>query len=147
MPLLDDIKNKHDFLLAILIQNCLHAKNSARVSAVKQGAYVEFKDDKTVRDYLSKHLRVKVQQKLAAMLQDQNKVNRTRSAHETAELILKAPDVYYAAAILVKNPMIYGAGDFLRVMKILEVKKSKEFKDIARKLVLIKTGHLYKKGI
>ena len=42
--------------------------------------------------------------------------------------------------------MIFGKGDFLKVIKVLQVKKSSEFKDIANKLVLIKTGHLYRKG-
>lgn len=55
--------------------------------------------------------------------------------------------MFYAAAIMAQNPMLFGEGEFLKVMKILEVKKSTEFKDIANKLVLIKTGHLYRKGI
>ena len=54
--------------------------------------------------------------------------------------------MFYAAAIMLQNHMLIGRGDFLKVIKTLQVKNSAEFKDIANKLVLIKTGHLYRKG-
>jgi hypothetical protein len=60
---------------------------------------------------------------------------------------LEAPDVYYAAAMMLESPLYFGAGDFSRILQVLEKEKSAKFKDIGNKLVLIKTQHLYRKGI
>jgi hypothetical protein len=45
------------------------------------------------------------------------------------------------------NPIYFGRGDFQKVIQLLIDFKSDDFKDIANKLVLLKTGHFHRKGI
>lgn len=60
--------------------------------------------------------------------------------------ILEAPDMFYAAAMMKQNEMFFGKGDFTNTIGVLQTTRSPSFKKIGNKLVLLKTGHLYRKG-
>ena len=66
---------------------------------------------------------------------------------DLARKILVAPDVFYAALLMKTNQIYFGKGDFKRILEILKNEKSDSFKDIARKLAMLKDGYLYQSGI
>jgi len=87
--------------------------------------------------------------KLKSLESDTHRKVNQANTEKTLEHILLAPDHFAAAAIMRRNRMLYGSGDFHRLLELLSKNESKNkgYKDIANKLVLIKTGHLYYKGI
>ena len=44
-----------------------------------------------------------------------------------------------------QNPVYFGRGDFQKMINQL-INFKKDYKDVANKLVLLKTGHFYRKG-
>lgn len=54
--------------------------------------------------------------------------------------VLKAPDVFIAAAIAKENGMSIGRGDFSKAIVKLCERDAKAVPDLANKLVLLKTG-------
>ena len=64
-----------------------------------------------------------------------------------AEQILKAPDQFMAAVIMKKNEFFFGRGDFQNAIDLLTKGKNLSYKDIANKLVMLKTGFFWAKGI
>jgi len=42
--------------------------------------------------------------------------------------------------------MFFGTGDFANTIRVLQTTRSSSFKKIGNKLVLLKTGHLHRKG-
>ena len=45
------------------------------------------------------------------------------------------------------NKMFFGKGDFQKLIKVLSEQKNDQFKDVGRKLLAIKQGYLFKKGL
>lgn len=54
-----------------------------------------------------------------------------------------SPNVFYAAVMMQKNQMFFGKGDFQKFLNVLKKKPLGEYKDIGRKLALVKQGFLY----
>lgn len=46
---------------------------------------------------------------------------------------------------MTSNAIFFGNGDFRKCIQMLQAKRSSEYKDLANKMVLLKTGHLYHK--
>lgn len=59
---------------------------------------------------------------------------------------MQAPDLFYAVAILVKAGFSYGKGDFRRALELLATENNAMFRDVAKKLIILKNGCLFKKG-
>jgi len=62
--LLELYENNKEIVLAIMIQNCLHPKNSQRVQAIKDGTYVEIKSSISARDFLKSLLKKNLEHQL-----------------------------------------------------------------------------------
>lgn len=112
MPHISDSKNKDQICLAILIQNCSHSKNSDRVKAVADKTYVEIMNSDDALQMLSNILREKLMQKLLAKESDLMKSLKGNESDALGEKILLAPDQFYAAALMTKNKVFFGNGDF-----------------------------------
>eukprot|EP00356_Strombidium_inclinatum_P011571 CAMPEP_0170484894 /NCGR_PEP_ID=MMETSP0208-20121228/4261_1 /TAXON_ID=197538 /ORGANISM="Strombidium inclinatum, Strain S3" /LENGTH=439 /DNA_ID=CAMNT_0010758357 /DNA_START=16 /DNA_END=1335 /DNA_ORIENTATION=- len=146
-PGLDDLGEapKFHMVMAILVQNAYHDKNSKRTEAVEQKTYKQFETPEQAKEYLVGlrndmlmiHLR-KSESELIKKYQDS-------SSDELAEKVLLAPDQFYAALMMKHENMFFGRGDFQKILNLLQTRKSAEFKDIANKLVLVKRGYLAKK--
>ena len=65
---------------------------------------------------------------------------------QLAEQVLYSPDVVYAAVIMHQHNFSNGRGDFHQIFKLLSNNKDHRYLDIANKLLLIRTGCLFKFG-
>ena len=62
------------------------------------------------------------------------------------EKILQAPNEIYAAVMMKMEGLCVSKGDFNRIFDKLATEKSEKFVEIGKKLALLKTGFLLKKG-
>jgi len=147
LPLIKPMEDNFSVLLAILVQNAAHSQNSQRTDAVKNGTYVDIKTDNEATEHLQGLLTKKMKQRLLTMESEFQKKYQTVESDEVVEKILKAPDQFYAAAIMKQNELFFGRGDFKKMVLLLAAQKREGFKDIANKLAMIKTGYFYRKGI
>lgn len=62
--------------------------------------------------------------------------------------VMKAPNMFVAAAMMRQNKMFYGRGDFKKAVMTLGEEANPAFKDVGSKLAMLKTGYLFhKKGM
>ena len=66
-----------------------------------------------------------------------------KASHDLSEKILLAPNVFYAAHIMNNNMVYFGNGGIKQILDILKTKKWDAFKDIGRKLAMLRDGYLY----
>ena len=59
--------NDEEIALAVMIQNCMHPKNSNRVDAVKNGTYMEIESLDAARAYLSELLSTHLEHEINAV--------------------------------------------------------------------------------
>jgi len=52
-PYLAESEAPEEFLLAVLIQNCFHAQNARRISAIRDHQYVGILSNKKAREYFA----------------------------------------------------------------------------------------------
>mmetsp|Transcript_4503 Transcript_4503/g.7670 ORF Transcript_4503/g.7670 Transcript_4503/m.7670 type:complete len:113 (-) Transcript_4503:294-632(-) len=57
-------------------------------------------------------------------------------------MILKCPDFFFAACLLRKENCYHGKGVFSAVIQMLGEKRDPSFKDLARKLAMLKHGFI-----
>ena len=50
--------------------------------------------------------------------------------------------MFYAAVLMKQESMFFGKGDFVRILDLLEQKYSDQYKDVANKLKMIKSGKI-----
>jgi hypothetical protein len=100
LPYISESKSKFDILLATLIQNAYHAKNSDRVSAVESKTYVELLDGKAAYNYLVDALASKLKQHLLSLESELVKQHQSDATDILSEQILTAPDQFHAAAMM-----------------------------------------------
>lgn len=147
---INDGENKderYETLYAIILQNYYHDRNSDRSKAIAEGKWVDIKSNKDAKRYLSELLKKHLVEKLKKSEKEQLDKFRDSSANLTARKFLLAPDHVYAAAIMKAEKMYIGRGDITKIFEILHDKKAADFLDIGRKLALLKTGCLLKKGL
>ena len=149
VPFIKDCATKEDkiiVILAIVVQNYHHAKNTDRMKAVADGTYVDLKNINDAEKYLgallSQHLTDKFRKNEKIIVEGY----RTNSTSILAEKILTAPNHIYAAVMMKMEGLHVGKGDFHTILEKLQVMKSDEFVDIGNKLALLKTGILLKKS-
>ena len=142
-----DGDDPNEFLLAMIIQNALHKNNDQRVEAIKSEKYMGLMTQKKANEYLKYMLRTNLLMRLN--MQDMELTNKIYDAKSTqlAEKILIAPDYVYAACLMRGEGVFFGKGDFQKLVDLLKLSKNKNFKDIANKLAMVKTGRLFKKGV
>ena len=98
-------------------------------------------------DYLCNILRERITNNFLGKESELTKSLKSDAASELGRKILLAPDMFYAAALMTQNKLYYGNGDFKQCIEMLQQENNPDFKDVANKLVLLKTGHLYQKGL
>lgn len=107
----------------------------------------EITDKKSAKAYLDKLVSKNLMNKLMTHESEFVKGIHEKASEVLARQILLAPDHFTAAHIMKNNQVFTGRGDFTKILDILTKELSDDFKDIGNKLVLIKTGYLYRKGI
>jgi len=102
-PLEKDVEAKRHHitkLLAILLQNGMHDKNSHRVEAIESGKYVNTVTPKDAKLFIAKILSQHYMNDLRSW---ETKIIKTYQNNETNELVenlVLVPNVFYAAALL-----------------------------------------------
>lgn len=129
-------------ILAILIQNGIHKKNSARVEACEKGSYITLTNEESAKGYVHQTLRDLLLNRLRAQTKALEKKFLDVAGEQLGQKLLMAPNVFYTAVMMEKNQMFFGKGDFQKVINALKKNQSPEFKDIGRKLALLKQGFL-----
>ena len=147
MPGIKDDDKPQQILTAIMIQNGFHDKNSHRVDAIAQGKYYDFKSSMIAQIFLGDQLSNLLLNRLRSAEAKLLSVYQKEMSGDLARKILVAPDVFHAALLMKTNQIYFGKGDFKSILDILKTEKSESFKDIARKLAMLKDGYLYRDGI
>lgn len=97
---LDVEDDKETILLAILLQNGSHEKNSNRVDACTQGQYVDLMSAEAANANIQSKLKSLLLNRLRDQERAIEKEFQDQNADDLAEKILLAPDVYYAAVMM-----------------------------------------------
>lgn len=115
--LIEIFGDSKEMTLAIILQNCMHPKNSQRTDSIKNGTYVEIKTKKEavvfLANLLSKHLKHELQ---SAISEVEEKFQELEQVKDIG-LLMHAPDVYIAAAILGNKEFYHGRGDRTAFLK------------------------------
>lgn len=104
-------------------------------------------DDKIAYEFLCKTLSQRISNNYLGKVSELTKELKSENTSGVAKDILLAPDMFYAAALMQKSSIYYGAGDFRKCIELIETSSNPDFKDVANKLVLFKSGHLYHKSM
>ena len=91
-------------------------KNSDRIKAVADKSYVEIVKDEQAYNLLSDLLGERLRNNLFGKESELQKQLKGNETSELAEKILIAPDQFYAAALMTKNKIFYGNGDFTKII-------------------------------
>lgn len=135
--LLQIYENNQEIALAVLMQNCIHPKNSQRVQAVKDGTYVEINSAETARNYIKGLLKTHLEHELlAAESQVNAQIAKLRQMHDV-KVLLEAPDVFVAAAALSSQKFCHGKGDRTSFFEMVLETDPNTIPDLGRKLILI----------
>lgn len=131
-------------LLAMLIQNGKGDNNAQRRQMITDNTLKNVFDHSIAQQALREQLRHEL---MAALKSSEAEiVNKYKKSQGDALAlkILQAPDVFTAVVIMKSNPMFFGKGDFQAVIKVLST-QANGFKDVARKLHVLKHGFLVSK--
>lgn len=150
IPFVQDCQTKEDkvsMILAILLQNLHHAKNADRIKAFADETYVDIRNIDQADTYLGTLLTQNLTEKFRK--NEKETIGRYKGNHLVilADKILTAPNHIYAAVMMKVEGLHFGKGDFNHILEKLQNVRSTKFVDIGRKLALLKTGILLKKGL
>lgn len=122
VPFIKDCTKKEDkviVILAIVLQNYHHTKNTDRKQAVENGTYVDIKNindaDKYLGSLLSQHLTDKFRKNEKIVVEG----FRNSAQNIIAERILTAPNHIYAAVMMRMEGLHIGKGDFHQILEKL----------------------------
>ena len=105
------IGGDQELIAAVILQNLQHPKNHHRREAVVAKQYQEILTPVQGKAYLSKLLTMHLKNELAGR-ETQLRVQMSASAStQSAGTFLDAPDIYFAAAIMVQDGFYLGKGD------------------------------------
>lgn len=100
-------------LLSIIIQNEGQDQNKSRVQAFESGQYVDFlAGPSAATDNLAQQLKTSLQAKYSSMEKELVATYEKKVCNIQAVKLLKAPDYFYAFAMIKDFNMYYGKGDF-----------------------------------
>jgi len=106
-------------LLAILLQNKFHIKNSQRRDAIDSGKYVEIDGKEGASSYLGNLLQTQLKMQMAKTKGKEEKKLDTAKSAQKAKLFVEAQDIYVAGAILIHETLFVGKGDTSKIVNEL----------------------------
>jgi hypothetical protein len=60
--------------------------------------------------------------------------------------LLRAPDEFYAYALMQEHKMSFGKGDFQKIIDVLKMGYNAEYRAVGNKLLLLRAGRILRKG-
>ena len=109
-------------LLALIIQNALHPKNSNRREAIEKNEYRQITNKKEATAFIGNLLSVNMNIELKAKQSELLTSVDTIKAKHSADLFVQASDIYLAAAVMVKSNLFQGKGDLQRIFEAISAK-------------------------
>lgn len=132
-----------ELTFSIILQNLMHPKNSNRTEAVKSGSYQELMTHDEGRKFLVQLLSHNLKQELMGVESAAKAQVASLQQMQDVKLILEAPDVYHAAAVLIQQNFYNGKGDRTALIEVVLNTDPKTIPDLARKLKLITQSEFY----
>ena len=137
-PLID---GNQVMLASIFFQNVMHPKNSHRREAVASNQYVDFKSEDDAAQYFNKLLSTNLQFEFAGRETAIRSELQSAQSYMSANLFIEAPDIYYAAAVMVQLKLYIGKGDIRNILRMLvKTQNAVATKD---KLMLLQMGTFF----
>ena len=103
-----------------MLQNIFHPKNNQRTDAIKNSKnYVEIWTTKDAVDFLSKTLSQNLKQEFSSRETAIRQSMQSDLASEAASLFINAPDIYYAAAVMIMLQFYMGRGDRSQILNAI----------------------------
>merc|ERR1719310_1827367 len=99
-----------ELIFSIVLQNLMHPKNSNRTEAIKGGSYVELTEHEQARKFLVELLQSNLKNELLGVESSVKNQMASLQQMQDVKLILEAPDVHHAAAVLIQQSFYNGKG-------------------------------------
>ena len=135
--LLELFENNSEIALAILLQNCMHPKNSQRVEAIKGDTYKEIDSPFAARAYIKETFKKNLEYELLAAESQINEQIAKLSQMHDVKVLMEAPDVFIAAAALSTKKFCQGKGDRTAFFNMILESDPASIPDVGRKLILV----------
>jgi len=136
-----------DRLLAMIIQNETQDQNKSRVEAFQSNTYSDFlsSPQTLATESLKKQLQSLLLNKLKASEREELTKHEKLAKSNLAIKLLKAPDQFYAYALMQEHKMSFGKGDFQKIIDVLKMGYDAEYRDVGNKLLLLRNGRILRK--
>lgn len=122
MPL---INGDREICSAIILQNLLHPKNSNRRDAIDTHSYIAIANHEQAVEFLSRTLLTNLKNDLSGKETQIRTTLLSAQSMQSAEVFLNAPDIYFAASILLNDKLLIGSGDRTRIIHTIRKAGSK----------------------
>jgi len=129
--------NEMEIMIAIMTQNSLHPQNSQRTDAIKEGSYNVIDSVEAAREYLSNFCKEQISIKFAQKRQEVDSVFEKIRKSSDLQIMLKAPDVFIAAAAMSNSAFYEGRGTRSDFFNMILNQNPAQLPDIGRKLHLM----------
>ena len=142
------IEANDDRLLAMIIQNEQQDQNKARVEAFQSNTYSDFlaSPQTLATESLQKQLQSLLLNKLKALEREELAKHAKLQKNTLAIKLLRAPDEFYAYALMQEHKMSFGKGDFQKIIDVLKMGYNAEYRAVGNKLLLLRAGRILRKG-
>ena len=135
--LTDIFGGEREILLAVLIQNALHPKNSDRTDAIKADKYAEIETLEQARAFLADLVKVNFTNSLRTAESEVHSAFSKMAAASDVKMLVNAPDVFIAAACLSDKQFYEGRGDRTTYFDTILELAPTGIPDLGRKLKLV----------
>jgi len=142
------IEANDDRLLAMIIQNEQQDQNKARVEAFQSNTYSDFlgSPQTFATESLKKQLQSLLLNKLKTLEREELAKQGKLQKNALAIKLLRAPDEFYAYALMQEHKMSFGKGDFQKIIEVLKMGYDAEYRAVGNKLLLLREGRILRKG-
>jgi len=142
------IEANDDRLLAMIIQNEQQDQNKVRVEAFQSNTYSDFlaSPQTLATESLKKQLQSLLLNKLKALEREELAKHAKLQKNTLAIKLLRAPDEFYAYALMQEHKMSFGKGDFQKIIDVLKMGYNAEYRAVGNKLLLLRAGRILREG-
>lgn len=118
----------------------MQSKNSVRVAAIENGSHKQIQTGEDAESFLSQVLEANLDTEILSIERECKSIQEQLLQKASIKLVLEAPDVYLAAAVMIQESFFNGKGDRAAFIEAVMQTDPSKIPDLARKLTLITTG-------
>ncbi len=104
------INNEREIAFSVILQNAMQPKNPQRRDAITSKTYSELRNVEEARSFLGQTLGLNLKNEIAGRESQIRDQFIQKAAGASTQAFIEAPDIHFAAAVLLQNNLMDGTG-------------------------------------